>query len=82
MAAKPIVVGTDGSEESLRAADWAADEATLNAVPLRIVSAALLPPVMTAPQIRPDRDRVADLIRSERDLALEASASRAARPAP
>ena len=27
MAAKPIVAGTDGSEESLRAVDWAAREA-------------------------------------------------------
>ena len=82
MNVKPIVVGTDGSEESLRAAEWAAGEAILHAVPLRIVSAALLPPVMTAPQIRPDRDRVDGFIRSERDLALDAAASRAARVAP
>ena len=82
MNAKPIVVGTDGSEESLRAVEWAAGEAILHAVPLRIVSAAPLPPVMTALQIRPDRDHVADFIRSERDLALDAAASRAARVAP
>jgi hypothetical protein len=37
---------------------------------------------MTALQIRPDRDHVADLIRAERDLALDAAASRAARVAP
>ena len=37
---------------------------------------------MTALQIRPDRDHVADFIRSERDLALDAAASRAARVAP
>ena len=82
MNVKPIVVGTDGSEESLRAVEWAAGEAILHAVPLRIVSAAPLPPVMTALQIRPDRDHVADFIRSERDLALDAAASRAARVAP
>ena len=82
MNAKPIVVGADGSEESLRAVEWAAGEAILHAVPLRIVSAALLPPLMTALQIRPDRDHVADFIRSERDLALDAAASRAARVAP
>ena len=82
MNMKPIVVATDGSEESLRAVEWAADEAILHAVPLRIVSAALLPPAMTELQIRPDRDHVADFIRSERDLALDAAASRAARVAP
>ena len=82
MNVKPIVAGTDGSEESLRAVEWAAGEAILHAVPLRIVSAAPLPPVMTALQIRPDRDHVADFIRSERDLALDAAASRAARVAP
>ena len=36
MAAKPIVAGTDGSEESLRAVDWAAREAALRGVPLRM----------------------------------------------
>lgn len=82
MNVMPIVVGTDGSEESLRAVEWAAGEAILHSVPLRIVSAALLPPVMTALQIRPDRDHLADLIRAERDLALDAAASRAARVAP
>ena len=40
MAAKPIVAGTDGSEESLRAVDWAAREAALRGAPLRIVAAA------------------------------------------
>ncbi len=44
MAVKPIVAGTDGSEESLRAVDWAAREAARRGAPLRIVaSAALLP---------------------------------------
>ena len=46
MAAKPIVAGTDGSEESLRAVDWAAREAVLRGAPLRIVSAATLLPRM------------------------------------
>jgi len=35
----PVVVGVDGSEASLRAADWAADEAALRGVPLRVVYA-------------------------------------------
>ena len=47
MAAKPIVAGTDGSEESLRAVDWAAREAALRGAPLRIVAAAAAPPGMS-----------------------------------
>jgi nucleotide-binding universal stress UspA family protein len=82
MNVKPIVAATDGSEESLRAVEWAAGEAILRAAPLRIVSAASLPPPMTGLQVRPERDHVADFIRSERDLALHAAASRAARVAP
>ncbi|SOD83104.1 Nucleotide-binding universal stress protein, UspA family [Streptomyces sp. 1222.2] len=38
---QPIVVGVDGSEPSLRAVDWAADEASLRGVPLRVVYASL-----------------------------------------
>lgn len=37
----PIVVGVDGSEPSLRAVDWAADEAALRGLPLRLVYASL-----------------------------------------
>lgn len=37
----PIVVGVDGSEPSLRAVDWAADEATVRGLPLRLVFASL-----------------------------------------
>ncbi|MFF0677537.1 universal stress protein [Streptomyces tendae] len=33
----PLVVGVDGSESSLRAVDWAADEADLHEVPLLVV---------------------------------------------
>ncbi|MGW3989185.1 universal stress protein [Streptomyces sp. NPDC004830] len=35
----PVVVGVDGSESSLRAVDWAADEAAQRGLPLRIVHA-------------------------------------------
>ncbi|WP_030953104.1 universal stress protein [Streptomyces sp. NRRL S-481] len=38
---RPLVVGVDGSESSLRAVDWAADEAALRGVPLRVVYASL-----------------------------------------
>ncbi|MEU9189040.1 universal stress protein [Streptomyces sp. NPDC048484] len=37
----PLVVGVDGSESSLRAVDWAADEAALRGLPLRLVHASL-----------------------------------------
>src|SRR5215470_158865 len=48
MAAKPVIVGTDGSEESLRAVEWAALEARRHASPLRIVSAPAVMPRMHA----------------------------------
>ncbi|MFF5651386.1 universal stress protein [Streptomyces collinus] len=38
---QPVVVGVDGSEASLRAVDWAADEAALHGVPLHVVYASL-----------------------------------------
>ncbi|MEV6294930.1 universal stress protein [Streptomyces sp. NPDC051896] len=38
---QPVVVGVDGSEPSLRAVDWAADEAALRGAPLRLVYASL-----------------------------------------
>lgn len=39
MAARPVVVGVDGSEESLSAVEWAATAARLHDAPLRIVAA-------------------------------------------
>jgi len=80
MTAKPLVAATDGSEESLRAVEWAAREAVLHGAPLRIVSAAPMPR-MIGLQVRPDRDIVADLIREQRDRAV-AAADRAAEMTP
>jgi nucleotide-binding universal stress UspA family protein len=48
MTIKPVVVGVDGSEESLRAVEWAALEAKRHSWPLRIVSAPAEMPRMHA----------------------------------
>jgi len=82
MAVKPIVAGTDGSEESLRAVDWAAREAMLRGAPLRVVSAGALLPRMTAHRSTGGYDTVTDVLLSERDQALAAAAERAAKAAP
>ncbi|MGW7412378.1 universal stress protein [Streptomyces sp. NPDC054863] len=37
----PLIVGVDGSESSLQAVDWAADEAARSGLPLRLVHASL-----------------------------------------
>jgi nucleotide-binding universal stress UspA family protein len=81
MIAKPLVAATDGSEESLRAVEWAAREAGVRGAPLRIVSAVQVP-AMIGLQVRPERDFVADLIHQERDQAFGAAAARAAEVAP
>ena len=47
MAAKAIIAATDGSQESLRAVEWAAREAVLRHEALRIVSVPMLPPRMS-----------------------------------
>ncbi len=86
MASKPIVAGTDGSEESLRAVDWAAREAVLRGAPLRIVAAAAMPPRMLSragggpgPG---EYETVSDILLEHRDQALAAAAERAAKTAP
>jgi len=81
MTAKPLVAATDGSEESLRAVEWAVREAVLRGVSLRIVSAVQVPG-MIGLQVRADRAFVADLIREESDQAFGAAAARAAEVAP
>src|SRR5262245_23264688 len=82
MAAKPIVAGTDGSEESLRAVDCAAREAALRGVPLRSVDAAERPPRMVSRAGPGQYDTVTDVLDKERDSALAVAAERAAKAAP
>jgi nucleotide-binding universal stress UspA family protein len=82
MSAKPIVAASDGSEESLRAVDWAAREAVLRGAPLRIVSAPGLLPRMVGSQGHSEYETVSDVIRDESDYALTAATARAAKVAP
>jgi len=82
MSAKPIVAATDGSEESLRAVDWAAREAVLRGAPLRIVSAAGLLPRMVSSEGHSDYQTVSDVLRKDSDVALTTAAARAAQAAP
>ena len=82
MAAKPIVASTDGSEESLRAVEWAVREAVLRGAPLRIVSAAALLPRMISRAGPGELDTVTDVISNDRDRALATAAERAAKTAP
>jgi nucleotide-binding universal stress UspA family protein len=82
MSAKPIVAATDGSEESLRAVEWAAREAVLRGAPLRIVSAAALLPRMIGGHASSDYDTVTDVLLKDRDRALTAGTERAAKTAP
>src|SRR5207248_562933 len=81
MASKPIVAGTDGSEESLRAVDWAAREAALRGAPLRIVATAGLLPRMRPHTEAGRYETVADGLVDGRDRALALAAARAAKGA-
>ena len=81
MIARPVMAATDGSEGSLRAVEWAAREAVLHGVPLRIMSAAALPRMAMLP-LQPERDAVLGYVRDYRDRALATAAARAAAVAP
>ena len=81
MASKPIVAGTDGSEESLRAVDWAAREAALRGAPLRIVATAGLLPRMRPHTDETQYETVTDVLVDDRDRALAIAAERAAKAA-
>ena len=83
MASKPIVAGTDGSEESLRAVGWAAREAALRGAPLRIVGTAGILPRMSprAGASGSTYDTVTDVLDKDRDRALATAAERAAKTA-
>jgi nucleotide-binding universal stress UspA family protein len=74
MATRPVIVGVDGSEESLLAVEWAAMEAKRRGLPLRIVSAPAIVPRMQADQISPVT--VADAVRGTSERALGTAVTR------
>jgi nucleotide-binding universal stress UspA family protein len=76
MKDSPVIVGTDGSETSLRAVEWAAREAVLHGWPLRIVSVPAMPPLMSWYQ-HDDPPTVTDMIRDRTEQALMTAAARA-----
>jgi nucleotide-binding universal stress UspA family protein len=80
MKIKPVVVAVDGSEDSLRAAEWAALEARRRSRPLRIVSAPALVPRLHAYQASPEA--IANSLRGLAARALDAAITRCEEVAP
>ena len=80
MALMPVVAGVDGSEESLRAVEWAAREAQRHRAPLRIVAApAVLPRMRAHAQ---DPETVTARLRGESCRALDEAIARSREVAP
>jgi nucleotide-binding universal stress UspA family protein len=80
MMPKPVVVGTDGSRESLHAVEWAAAEAARRSVPLRIVSVMAVPAHVSSAGDSPVT--LDDLMSSIYSQSLQTTAQRAATVAP
>lgn len=78
MATGAIIVGTDGSAQSLQAVEWAAREAVLRDTALRIVSVPALPPLMSRHQPEGTPETVADVVIGSYERALATAAERAA----
>jgi nucleotide-binding universal stress UspA family protein len=80
MASRPVVVGVDGSEESLRAVEWAAVEAARRKAPLRIVSVSPAPPRARASYL--PQMTVSNAVRGMAARALGAGITRSEEVAP
>jgi len=80
MTTKPVVVAVDGSEDSLRAAEWAALEARRRSTPLRIVSAPAVVPRLHSYQASPAV--IANAVRGIAARALGAAITRCEEVAP
>ncbi|MET8454633.1 universal stress protein [Streptomyces sp. NPDC005209] len=75
----PIVVGVDGSEPGLRAVDWAADEAAVRGLPLRLVYASLWERYEGA-QLAEDLDKPSEQVLAEDVVASAARRATSRRP--
>ncbi|WP_405859206.1 universal stress protein [Streptomyces sp. NBC_01515] len=75
----PVVVGVDGSEPSLRAVDWAADEAVLRGAPLRLVYASLWERY-EGTSLATDLNKPSEQVRAEDIVAAAARRARHRRP--
>jgi nucleotide-binding universal stress UspA family protein len=73
MAVRAVIAGVDGSEESLRAVEWAAIQAGRRGAPLRVVSAPAMPPRMHA---FTDEQTVANALRGMCARSLRAAVTR------
>ena len=80
MVMRPIVVGVDGSEESMQAAEWAAMEARRHSSPLRIVSAPTVVPRIRA--YNAAEETAAAALRGISARALKAAVARSEEVAP
>ena len=76
MARQPVIAGTDGSQESMRAVGWAAREAALRKATLRIVAIPVLPQRMIPSPAAPEA--VAGMVERSMRRALAAAAQEAA----
>ncbi|MBV9795624.1 MAG: universal stress protein [Actinobacteria bacterium] len=75
MSSKPIVVGTDGSDQALIAVEWATLEAVRRRLPLRIVAVPLMPSRMHATSASPVT--VAHYLRENAIQAIDTATRRA-----
>jgi nucleotide-binding universal stress UspA family protein len=80
MPATSVIAATDGSPQSLRAVEWAAQEATRRGEPLRIVSVPSLPPRMSPDPAH--RETIAGLVHRAAQRALSDAGQRAAEVEP
>jgi nucleotide-binding universal stress UspA family protein len=70
---KPVVVGVDGSPSALHAVRWAAREAQLRDVPLRLVHVGHIEPVRHPRQVSPPQEYQAALLEQGQHFLDEAS---------